>query len=259
MPTPTRLERRLLRAIGRADEAFGLIGPGQRVLCCVSGGKDSVGMLHLLSLYRARMPSPFGLSAMLLDQGQPGFDPAPLVAWAAAQGHDLRVVRQDTWKVVTEKLAPGETPCALCSRLRRGRLYREAWEAGADRIAFGHHRDDVIETLLLNLFYAGKLGAMAPRLTSDDGRNVLIRPLFYCAEEDLTALAVEQGFPILPCGVCDSQEDHKRKAMKALLASLQAENPKVKGNMLAALGNVNASHLLDARLRAALGIAPLGG
>ena len=242
------LERRLLRALGRAVQEFDLIGPGQKVLACVSGGKDSVGMLHLLSLYRARVPFDFTLTAMLLHQGQPGFDPAPLVAWAAERGHDLRVVRQDTYRTVREKLQPDETPCSLCARLRRGRLYREAFEAGADRIAFGHHRDDVLETLLLNLFYGGSLGAMAPRLTSDDGRNVLIRPLFYCAEEDLVALAAEQEFPILPCGFCDAQPDQKRQAMKALLGRLQADNPKVKGNMLAALGNVNPSHLLDRKL-----------
>jgi len=245
---PSPLELRLLRAIGRAVQEFDLIGPGHKVLACVSGGKDSVGMLHLLSLYRARLPFDFTLTAMLLDQGQPGFDPAPLLSWAAARGHDLRVVRQDTYRTVREKLQPDETPCPLCARLRRGRLYREAYEAGADRIAFGHHRDDVLETLLLNLFYGGSLGAMAPRLTSDDGRNVLIRPLFYCAEEDLIALAREQEFPILPCGFCAGQPDQKRQAMKALLAGLQADNPKVKGNMLAALGNVNPSHLLDRRL-----------
>jgi tRNA 2-thiocytidine biosynthesis protein TtcA len=243
------IERRLLRAVGRAVQEFELIGPGHRVLACVSGGKDSVGMLHLLSLYQARVPFEFTLTAMLLDQGQPGFDPTPLLSWAAERGHELRLVRQDTYRTVREKLRPDETPCSLCARLRRGRLYREAYEAGADRIAFGHHRDDVLETLLLNLFYSGRLGAMAPRLTSDDGRNVLIRPLFYCAEEDLVALASEQGFPILPCGFCDAQPDQKRREMKALLARLQAGNPRVKGNMLAALGNVNASHLLDRRLR----------
>jgi tRNA 2-thiocytidine biosynthesis protein TtcA len=254
----SKLERRLLRALGRANGDFGLVRPGDRVLACVSGGKDSVAMMHLLALMKARVPFDFELHAMLLDQGQPGFAPEPLVAWMAEQGHDFRIVRQDTYKVVTEKLAPGETYCSLCARLRRGRLYREAFEAGYDRIAFGHHRDDVLETLLLNLFYAGSIGAMAPRFTSDDGRNVMIRPLFYCAEEDIAALAAEQQFPILPCGLCDNQPDQKRQEMKALLTSLMADNPKVKGNMMTALAKVRASHLLDPRLREAMGCEAWG-
>jgi tRNA 2-thiocytidine biosynthesis protein TtcA len=249
----TKLERRLLRAVGRANTDFGLVGPGDRVLACVSGGKDSVAMMHLLALLKARVPWDFELHGMLLDQGQPGFEPQPLVDWMAEQGHDFRIVRQDTYSVVTDKLEPGETYCSLCARLRRGRLYREAFEAGYDRIAFGHHRDDALETLLLNLFYSGSIGAMAPRFTSDDGRNVMIRPLFYCAEADIAALATEQAFPILPCGLCDNQPDQKRQEMKALLDRLSADNPKVRGNMLAALGNVRSSHLLDRRLRAAMG------
>jgi tRNA 2-thiocytidine biosynthesis protein TtcA len=254
----TKLERRLLRYLGKANAEFGLIQPGDRVLACVSGGKDSVAMMHLLALHRARVPFDFELSGMLLDQGQPGFEPAPLLAWMEEQGHDFRVVRQDTYRVVTEKLQPGETYCSLCARLRRGRLYQEAFEAGYDKIAFGHHRDDVLETLLLNLFYSGSLGAMAPRFTSDDGRNVMIRPLFYCAEEDIAALARERSFPILPCGLCDNQPDQKRQEMKALLSELQTDNPKVKGNMMTALRNVSASHLLDPRLRAAMGAETWG-
>ena len=213
-------------------------------------------MMHLLALMRARVPFDFHLEAMLLDQGQPGFEPQPLVDWMAAQGHDFSIVRQDTYRVVTEKLSPGETYCSLCARLRRGRLYKEAYDAGFDRIAFGHHRDDVLETLLLNLFYSGSIGAMAPRFTSDDGRNVMIRPLFYCAEEDIAALAREQAFPILPCGLCDNQPEQKRQAMKALLSDLQADNPKVKGNMMTALRKVKPSHLLDSRLRAAMDCEP---
>jgi tRNA 2-thiocytidine biosynthesis protein TtcA len=254
----TKLERRLLRSLGKANADFGLIQPGDRVLACVSGGKDSVAMMHLLALHRARVPFDFELSGMLLDQGQPGFAPEPLVAWMEEQGHDFRVVRQDTYRTVGEILKPGETPCSLCARLRRGRLYQEAFEGGYDKIAFGHHRDDALETLLLNLFYAGSIGSMAPRFTSDDGRNVMIRPLYYCAEEDIAALAQEQGFPILPCGLCDDQPEQKRQAMKALLSELQADNPKVKGNMMTALRNVNASHLLDPRLHAALGLETCG-
>ena len=259
MGKPSELERRLLRAIARANGDFGLIRPGDRVLACVSGGKDSVAMMHLLALMRARVPFDFELDGMLLDQGQPGFEPQALVAWMAEQGHSFRIVRQDTYRVVTDKLEPGETYCSLCARLRRGRLYREAFEAGYDKIAFGHHRDDALETLLLNLFYSGSIGAMAPRFTSDDGRNVMIRPLFYCAEADIAALAQEQGFPVMPCGLCDNQPDQKRQAMKALLDELSADNPKVRGNMLAALGNVRPSHLLDLELRAAMGCEAWAG
>ncbi len=258
MPSITKLERRLLRGLGRANSDFRLVGPGQRVLACVSGGKDSVVMMHLLALLRARVSFEFHLEAMLLDQGQPGFEPTALVDWMAEQGHTFRIVRQDTYAVVTQKLKPGDTYCSLCARLRRGRLYREAFEGGFDRIAFGHHRDDVLETLLLNLFYSGSIGTMAPRFTSDDGRNVMIRPLFYCAEEDIAALAHEQGFPVMPCGLCDNQPNQKRQAMKALLSELQGDNDKVKGNMMAALRRVNPSHLLDPRLRAAMGCESWG-
>jgi len=254
----SKLERRLLRSLGRANGDFGLIRPGDKVLACVSGGKDSVAMMHLLALMKARVPWDFELHGMLLDQGQPGFAPEPLVAWMAEQGHTFRIVRQDTYSVVTDKLEPGDTYCSLCARLRRGRLYREAFEAGYDKIAFGHHRDDALETLLLNLFYAGSIGAMAPRFTSDDGRNVMIRPLFYCAEADIAALATELGFPILPCGLCDNQPHQKRQEMKLLLDQLCADNPKVRGNMLAALGNVRASHLLDPKVRAAMGCEAWG-
>ncbi len=253
MGSISKLEKRLLRAVGRANEHFGLLGPGMKVLACVSGGKDSMAMLHLLRLFQRRVPYEFQLQAVTLDQGQPGFDPTPLQDWMQAEGYDFRLLHQDTYSVVTDKLQPGETYCSLCSRLRRGHLYRVATESGADRIAFGHHRDDVIETLLLNLFYAGSIGAMAPRFRSDDGKNVMIRPLFYCAEEDLAALAEQQAFPVLPCGLCDNQPQLKRQEMKALLARLQADNPKVKGNMMAALGNLRPSHLLDERVRRATG------
>ncbi len=249
----TDLERRLLRGMARANKRYGLLAPGDKVMACVSGGKDSLGMLHLLRRTQQRVPFDFEVVAVTLHQGQPGFDTDPLEAWMERQGYEFHLVKRQTYRVVQEKLRPGHRACSLCSRLRRGNLYQVAVDLGATKLAFGHHRDDVLETVLLNLFYAGQIGTMVPRLRSDDGRNTLIRPLYLCAEEDLRALAEEQAFPILPCGICDGQTDQKRQKMKRLLGQLQRDNPKVKGNMMAALGNVRGSHLLDRDLRRAMG------
>ncbi|HLV64813.1 MAG TPA: tRNA 2-thiocytidine(32) synthetase TtcA, partial [Polyangiaceae bacterium] len=181
-----------------------------------------------------------------------GYDGSPLERWLAERGYAYRIVREDTYSIVKEKLPEESTYCSLCSRLRRGILYTVATELRATKIALGHHRDDAIETLLLNLFYAGQLKSMPPRLVSDDGRNVVIRPLIYASEEDLAAFAEEKRFPIVPCDLCGSQEHLQRKRMKELVASLARENPHVRNNLFAALGNVRPSHLLDARLRSAL-------
>jgi tRNA 2-thiocytidine biosynthesis protein TtcA len=252
----TRLEQRLLREVGRACKRYRLIEAGDRILVAVSGGKDSYGMLHLLRLLQRRAPVGFSLVAVNLDQGHPGYPGHLLEGWLREQGYEHRMIRRDTYSIVTEKIPAGKTYCSLCSRLRRGILYDVAQAQGCSKIALGHHRDDVIETLMLNLLYAGQIKAMPPRLRSDDGRNVVIRPLVSCAEEDLAALAAEQGFPILPCDLCGSQENLQRKRIKRMLAELSAENPNVKGNLYAALGNVRPSHLLDARLREAVGLDP---
>jgi tRNA 2-thiocytidine biosynthesis protein TtcA len=255
----TRLEKRLLAAVARASIDFRLLEPGDRVLVAMSGGKDSFGLLHLLHRLEQRAPFRFSLVAVNVDQGHPGFPKHVLPEWLAARGHEYRIVEEDTHSIVKAKVAAGKTYCSLCSRLRRGILYNVACELGATKIALGHHADDVIETLLLNLFYSGQLKTMPPRLRSDDGRNVVIRPLVYCSEADLAELAGELGFPIIPCDLCGSQENLKRKRVKGLIAELARENPKVRGNLLAALGNVRPTHLLDAELRAALGLEEANG
>jgi tRNA 2-thiocytidine biosynthesis protein TtcA len=254
--TPT--ERRLLRKLMRANKDHALIEPGDRVMVCLSGGKDSYGLLHLLKKLQRACPFAFDMVGVNLDQGQPGFQQSVIETWCQEQGVATHMVFQDTYSVVLDKVPEGRTYCSLCSRLRRGALYDVAVELGCTKIALGHHRDDLAETLLLNLFYAGQLKAMPPKLFSDDGRNVVVRPLAYCAEEDLALLAQEQAFPILPCDLCGSQDNLKRKQIKDLLSELQAENPHVKGNILAALANVQPSHLLDRDLQARLGMRPTG-
>ncbi len=245
------LERRLLRDLGRAVGDHRLIERGDRILVAISGGKDSYGLLVLLRNLQARAPIEFDLIAVHLDQGQPGYDGAPLEAWLRAEGVSYKILHENTYDIVVDKIPEGRTTCSLCSRLRRGILYRAAGELGCNKIALGHHREDAIETLLLNLFFGGKLASMPPRFRTDDGRFVVIRPLAYAAEADLAALAEARGFPILPCKLCGSQDHAQRKQMKALLAELEHKHPTLRQTMLAALGNVNPSHLYDRRLQAA--------
>lgn len=244
------LERRLLHQIGRTIAEHDLIQEGDRIAVALSGGKDSYGLLVLLRALQRKAPISFDLLAVHLDQGHPGYDGAPLRAWLEAEGVPFRILREDTYSIVTEKIPEGKTYCSLCSRLRRGVLYSAASELGCNKIALGHHRDDALETLLLNLFFAGKLGAMPPRLVSDDGRHVVIRPLITCAESDLAAFAAERRFPILPCNLCGSQSEAQRKQMKALIATLEEKNPTIRASMLAALGNVVPTALMDKRLTA---------
>ena len=247
--TPLELvERELSRDLGRAIADFGLIEAGDRIMVCVSGGKDSYAMLHLLERARRRAPVRFELIAVHLDQGHPGYDGAPLERWLSEGGHAHRILREDTYAIVTDKIEPGATYCSLCSRLRRGVLYNAAQELGCTKIALGHHRDDALETLLLNLMFTGSLKAMPPKLVSDDGRNVVIRPLIYCAEARLAELAELMRFPILPCDLCGSQEHLMRKQVKRLLSDMETLAPRVRESMLGALGNVKASHLLDTGL-----------
>jgi tRNA 2-thiocytidine biosynthesis protein TtcA len=250
------LERRLLRDMGRAIGDHRLIEEGDRIMVAISGGKDSYGLLVLLRAMQARAPIAFELVAVHLDQGQPGYDGAPLEAWLQAEGVSYKLLRENTYAIVTDKIPEGKTYCSLCSRLRRGILYRVAGELGCNKIALGHHRDDALETLLLNLFFGGKLASMPPRLVSDDGRFVVIRPLAYAAEADLTALAVERGFPILPCRLCGSQDEAQRKQMKGLLAELERKHPTLRQTMLAAIGNVVPSHLYDRGLAPPFANAP---
>jgi tRNA 2-thiocytidine biosynthesis protein TtcA len=243
------LERHLLRDVGRAIAEHDLIHDGDRILVAMSGGKDSYGLLVLLRALQRRAPVRFDLQAVHLDQGHPGYDGAPLRQWLQDEGVPHHILHEDTYTIVTDKIPAGKTYCSLCSRLRRGILYRVATEIGCNKIALGHHRDDALETVLLNLFFAGKLSAMPARLTSDDRRHVVIRPLIYCAESQLAALAEERRFPILPCNLCGSQSAAQRKQMKTLLAQLEQSNPTLRQSMLAALGNVVPTHLLDRDLQ----------
>jgi tRNA 2-thiocytidine biosynthesis protein TtcA len=255
----SRTEHRLLKRVSRASIDFKLIEPGDRIMVAVSGGKDSYGMMHLLRLLQAKAPFDFELIAVNLDQGQPNFPGHLLEGWLKREGHPYRMIAEDTYSVVKANVPEGRTTCSLCSRLRRGILYTTAVEMGCTKIALGHHRDDLIETLLLNVLFSGQLKTMPPRLRSDDGRNVVIRPLVYCKEEELELLSQEQAFPIIPCDLCGSQENLQRKRVKRLIAELSAENDKVPGNIFAALGNVKPSHLLDKALREQVGMHPETG
>ncbi len=248
-----RLERRLLRAASRAIADFDLVGEGDRILVAVSGGKDSLGLLHLLQRLRERAPVRFELVAVNLDQGHPGYPADRIERHFQSVGVPYRMLREDTLSIVRRVVPEGGTACSACSRLRRGILYNAAVEMGCNKIALGHHRDDLIETLLLSALYAGALKSMPPRLVSEDGRNVVVRPLCYAAEEDLAAFAEAMGFPVVPCGLCGSQPDLRRSRMKRLLAELAAEHPAVKGNLLHALSKVVPSHLLDRDLQRRLG------
>ena len=241
------LESRLLSHLMTANKRYALVEPGDHVMVCLSGGKDSWVMLHLLRLMQQKVPFAFTMVAVNLDQGHPGFPQQSIVDYLEREKYDYKMLSVDTYKVVLEKVPEGKTYCSLCSRLRRGILYNAAQELGCTKMALGHHRDDVAQTLLLNLFYAGKLAAMPPKLRSDDGRNVVVRPLILAAEEEIAQYAIEQGFPIIPCNLCGSQENLHRSRMKQLVNRLQADNPKVKGNIIAALGNVQLTPLLDGR------------
>lgn len=248
LPRVERLERAIARALGKCIADFDLVTEGDRVMVCVSGGKDSYTLLHMLERARRRSPVRFEIVAVHLDQGHPGYDGAPLAEWLRAQGFEHRIVREDTYSIVVDKIEAGTTYCSLCSRLRRGVLYNLAQELGCSKIALGHHRDDALETLLMNLMFTGSLKAMPPKLVSDDGRNVVIRPLLYASESAIAEYAALMEFPILPCDLCGSQDDLMRKQVKKLLGDLETLAPRARESMLGALMNVRATHLLDAAL-----------
>jgi tRNA 2-thiocytidine biosynthesis protein TtcA len=247
-----RLTRDLGRDLGRCVRDYSLLRGGDRVMVCLSGGKDSYTLLSLLERLRRRAKQKFSILAVHLDQGQPGYDGRPLEQYLAANDIPHRIVREDTYSVVKDNVAEGKTYCSLCSRLRRGVLYNVAQALGCTKIALGHHRDDAIETLMLNLMFTGSMRAMPPKLISDDGRNVVIRPLAYAAEKTIARYAELKQFPILPCNLCGSQEQLMRKQVKRLLTELEASAPRVRESMLAAMTNVRPSQLLDRELWQAL-------
>ena len=244
----TLLEKKLRRQTTRAVRDYGLIEDGDRVMVCLSGGADSYTLLEML-LYLQRAASiRFELIAVNLDQKQPGFPEEVLPTYLAGRGIPFRIVEQDTYRIVTEKIAPGKTTCGLCSRLRRGILYRTAEELGANKIALGHHRDDILETLLLNLFFGGRIKAMPPKLRSDNGGNTVIRPLAYCEEADIKRYAAARQFPIIPCNLCGAQPNLQRQAMKALIRDWEREHPDRVRSMFTAISSVVPSHLMDTGL-----------
>jgi len=240
-----KLQKRLRRLAGTAIADFNMIEAGDRVMVCLSGGKDSYALLDILRNLQAHAPLEFELIAVNLDQKQPGFPEQVLPSYLTEIGMPFRIVEQDTYSVVKRVIAEGKTTCSLCSRLRRGVLYRVASELGATKIALGHHRDDILETLFLNMFYGGKLKAMPPKLVSDNGKHIVIRPLAYCKEKDLAAYAAIANFPIIPCNLCGSQPNLQRQVIKEMLQQWDKKFPGRLETMFRALQNVQPSHLAD--------------
>ena len=246
--TLTRLQARLRGQVGKAIEEFAMIGPGDRVMVCLSGGKDSYTLLDILLSLKRSAPVDFSLLAVNLDQKQPGFPAHVLPEYLAGLGVPFHIIEQDTYSVVKRVVPEGRTLCGLCSRLRRGALYRFAAEHGITKIALGHHRDDIVETLFLNLFFGGRLKAMAPKLLSEDGRQVVIRPLAYVAERDIARYARGRRFPIIPCKLCGSQENLQRVAVKRMLAEWERAYPGRTESIFSALRHVEPGALADTRL-----------
>jgi tRNA 2-thiocytidine biosynthesis protein TtcA len=243
-----RLRGRLEQQVGRAIGDFNMIEEGDTIMVCMSGGKDSYTLLEILRTLQKRAPINFRLIAMNLDQKQPGFPEHVLPDYFKSIGIEYRIETQDTYSIVKEKIPEGKTTCSLCSRLRRGIIYRVAGELGANKIALGHHRDDMIETLFLNIFFGGKLKAMPPKLVTDKGDHVVIRPLAYCAEKDIASFARTMKFPIIPCNLCGAQENLQRQNIKEMLAAWERQYPGRSQSIFTAMQNVKPSHLMDNKL-----------
>jgi tRNA 2-thiocytidine biosynthesis protein TtcA len=242
------VEKKLLHYTGKAIADFGMIKSGDRVMVCLSGGKDSFTMLRILRMLQRRAKVKFELFVFTLDQSQPGWDDAALREWLDATKIPYEILTRDTYSIVKDKIPEGNTYCSLCSRLRRGIIYTYAEEHGFNKIALGHHRDDMIRTLLMSIMYSGEIKSMPPKLLSDNKRHIVIRPLAYCQEKDIIKYAKEQRFPIIPCTLCGSQENLVRQKVMVLIDQLAAENPKIPSNMLHALQSVKPSQLMDKTL-----------
>jgi tRNA 2-thiocytidine biosynthesis protein TtcA len=245
VPKLAELEKKLLHYTGKAIADFNMIQHGDRIMVCLSGGKDSYTMLRILHLLQRRAKVTFELVAFTLDQAQPGWDDKALKAWLVEHQIPHDVITRDTYSIVKEKIPEGQTYCSLCSRLRRGIIYTYAEKNGFNKIALGHHRDDLIRTLLMSILYNGEIRSMPPKLLSDNKKHVVIRPLVYCQETDIAAFAKEMAFPIIPCTLCGSQENLIRKRVKVLIDQLALENPKVPSNILHALTAIKPSQLMD--------------
>jgi len=243
-----KLSKRLHRQVGQAIGDFNMIEPGDRIMVCLSGGKDSYAMLDILLSMRERAPVAFDIVAVNLDQKQPGFPEDVLPTYLKSRGVPFHIEEQDTYSVVKKHIPEGKTMCSLCSRLRRGILYRVAGELGATKIALGHHRDDIVVTMLMNMFFGSRLKGMPPKLVSDDGKNVVIRPLAYVAETDLERWAEHRRFPIIPCTLCGSQSNLQRVQVKKMIRDWDKQYPGRIDNMFTAMGNITLSHLMDRNL-----------
>jgi tRNA 2-thiocytidine biosynthesis protein TtcA len=254
-----KLGKRLRHQVGKAIADFGMIENGDKVMVCLSGGKDSYTLLDVLLQLQKKAPIEFSITAVNLDQKQPGFPEHVLPEYLASIGVDFHIIEQDTYSVVSRVIPEGKTMCSLCSRLRRGALYSHAEQHGFTKIALGHHRDDLVNTFFLNLFFHAKLGGMPPKLLSDDGKHVVIRPLAYVREADIEAHAEAKAFPIIPCNLCGSQEHLQRKQVKRMLEAWEAETPGRVENMSRALGNVHPSQLSDPQLFDFLSLGKRGG
>lgn len=248
MNKESKVEKKLLHYTGKAIADFNMIQNGDKIMVCLSGGKDSFTLLRMLYLLRQRTHHKFEIVAFTLDQAQPGWDDNNLRQWLTERNIPYEIITRDTYSIVKEKIPEGKTFCSLCSRLRRGIIYRYAEENGFTKIALGHHRDDLISSLLMSILYNGEIRSMPPKLLTDNKRHIVIRPLTYCQEADIIKYAEEQAFPIIPCNLCGSQENLARKRIKKLIAELAKENPKIPSNILHAHSNVKPSQLMDDNL-----------